>query len=286
MVVYNKSWHISTSLKSILVITVGSIYSVNLQAAPIVFSDADGDISDTVAAFQLALGNPNNGNSPGPIGNGRRQINWDAGIVPFDMPADFFNNPAFPPTRGAVFSNDNNNEFRVSNDGIDNEFDSFNADNPNQFNTFSAPRLFTPVGTNVFDINFFVPAGSTPATVNGFGAIFSDVDMHDSTLVELFDVNNSLISSHAVEANPNGLSFFGIAFNDIIPPIFRVSITAGNTDIGSGLADDPLNGIDLVVIDDLLYGEPQAVSEPGVLALLSAGFLALGWRRKRNLKIQ
>ncbi len=284
MVVFNNSKQKAVSIRSLLIVTVSVFFSVNIQAIPVVFSDADGDISDTVSAFQLALGNPNNGNSAGPFDEGRRQINWDAGIVPFDMPADFFNNPAFPPTRGAVFSNENNSEFRVSNDGIDNEFDTFNADNPNQFSTFSAPRLFTPIGTNVFDVNFFIPADNTPATVSGFGAIFSDVDLFGSTVVELFDVNNQLISSNAVEANPNGLSFFGITFDDLVPPIFRVSITAGNTDIGLGLADDPLNGIDLVVIDDLFYGEPQAVSEPGALAMLSAGLLVMGWRRKLKLQ--
>ena len=284
MVLHNKSSRLRASIKSVLVLSVGSLFSLSSYAGAIIYSDADDDISDTVAAFQVALGNPNNGNSPGPIANGRRQINWDAGIVPFDMPGDFFNNTVFPPTRGAVFSNDNNNEFRVSNDGTDNEFDSFNADNPDQFTTFSAPRLFAPVGTTVFDVHFFTPAGNAPATVNGFGAIFSDIDLADSTMVDLFDINNQLISSYAVDANPEGLSFFGVTFDDLIPPIYRVSITAGNTDIGLGMADDPFNGIDLVVLDDLLYGEPQAVSEPGALAFLSAGLLVLYRRRKHRLQ--
>lgn len=281
MVTFHHTSRASKAFRSLAGVALGTIVSVQCVAGPIVFSDADGDISDTVAAFQQALGDPNRGNSAGPFADGRRQINWDAGIVPFDMPADFFNNPAFPPTRGAVFSNSNNSEFRVSNDGIDNEFDTFNADNPNQFSTFSAPRLFTPVGTNIFDVNFFIPADNTPASVNGFGAIFSDVDLFGSTIVELFDVNDQLISSNTVEANPNGLSFFGIAFDDFTSPIFRVSITAGNTDIGSGLADDPTNGIDLVVIDDLLYGEPQAVSEPGALALFASALILMGVRRKK-----
>jgi hypothetical protein len=286
MIVFNKSRRLGASIKSMLVISMGSLFSFNSMATSIVFSDADADISDTVAAFQLALGNPNNGNSAGPFDQGRRQINWDAGIVPFDMPGDFFNNTAFPPTRGAVFSNENDNEFRVSNDGIDNEFDSFNADNPDQFSTFSAPRLFAPIGTTVFDVNFFIPATNKPAAVSGFGAIFSDVDLFGSTIVELFDINNNLLSSNTVEANPNGLSFLGVTFDDIIAPIFRVSITAGNIDIGSGMADDPLNGIDLVVLDDLLYGEPQEVSEPSALVLLSAGLVVLGWRRKQLLQKQ
>ena len=74
-----------------------------------------------------------------------------------------------------------------------------------------------------------------------------------------------------------------MTFDDLIAPIFRVRITAGNTDIGSGLADDPLNGIDLVAIDDLLYSEPQAVSEPAVMALMSFGLIAMYRRKRRNL---
>ena len=283
MLTFNSSSRFNRLLMVTFLATGSLVFSANSLATPIVFSDADGDISDTIAAFQTALGDPNNGNAAGPFAQGRRQINWDAGIVPFDMPADFFNNPVFPPTRGAVFSNENNAEFRVSNDGVDNEFDTFNADNPNQFSTFSAPRLFTPIGTNVFDVNFFVPALSKAATVRGFGAIFTDVDIFGSTIVEMFDINNNLLSSNVVATNAGGLSFLGVTFDDLIAPIFRVRITAGNTDIGSGLADDPLNGIDLVAIDDLLYSEPQAVSEPAVMALMSFGLIAMYRRKRRNL---
>ncbi|WP_395342181.1 hypothetical protein PN836_000305 [Ningiella sp. W23] len=283
MAIFNKSCAFKAFKPACLVFLSG-LFSAQLQAAPIVFSDvsSNANFGDTISAFQAALGDPNNGNAPGPFSEGRRQINWDAGIVPFDMPADFFNNPAFPPTRGAVFSNSNDNEFRVSNDGIDNEFDTFNADNPDQFETFSAPRLFTPVGTNSFDVNFFIPADSTPATVSGFGAIFSDVDIFGSTVVDLFDINDNLLSSHTVETNSEGLSFLGVFFDDLIAPIFRVNITAGNTDIGLGLADDTAAGIDLVVLDDLFYSEPQAavVSAPTTIALLSASLLLLISRRK------
>ncbi|MFT6270318.1 MAG: hypothetical protein ACJAVV_003152 [Alphaproteobacteria bacterium] len=102
----------------------------------------------------------------------------------------------------------------------------------------------------------------------------------DSTIVELFDINNNLLGSNAVEANGGGLSFFGVMYDDLIPLIFRISITAGNTDISSGLADDPLNGIDLVVLDDLLYSEPQAVSAPHVLVMLVGGLITVFVRKK------
>src|SRR3954471_13215530 len=51
-------------------------------AAPVVFQGAGptaGSIQSTVDAFRAALGNTNNGNNPGPLPSGRREINWDGG---------------------------------------------------------------------------------------------------------------------------------------------------------------------------------------------------------------
>src|SRR5512145_3157281 len=36
-------------------------------------------IQGSVDAFRAALGEPNNGNAPGPLASGRREINWDGG---------------------------------------------------------------------------------------------------------------------------------------------------------------------------------------------------------------
>jgi hypothetical protein len=41
--------------------------------------DTPASIQPTVDAFRAALGNPNNGNAPGPLAQGRREINWDGG---------------------------------------------------------------------------------------------------------------------------------------------------------------------------------------------------------------
>lgn len=219
--------------------------------------EGTGDLSTVVAEFQAALGEPNNGNAFGPNAEGRRQIDWDAGIVPFDMPADFFNKTV---TRGLELSTDAGSEFRVSNPDAtdpgapDNEFDSINPTYPDQFQTFSEPRLFTPEGSNVTEINFFVSGTDVPATVTGFGAVFTDVDLADSTKIEYFDVDGNLLESEFVDPDPQGLSFLGVTFDDA--RLARVEITSGNTPIGPD--DDPSNGVDVVVMDDFFFGEPQA----------------------------
>ncbi len=264
----------------ILAVSVLVGWSLVAGATPTVFN-ATGNIGGVITDFQTALGNPNNGNSPGPIADGRRQINWDAGIVPFDMPGNFFNNA--PTTRGAEFSTSGTG-FAVSNDSDgtnDNLFDTFNPTYTGQFQTFSAPRLFTSVGSNVLDVNFFVPATDTPAIVNGFGAIFTDVDLHDSTKIEFYDFSNNLLFEDFVDPDPQGLSFLGATFST--SNLARVRITSGNTALGPD--DDPVNRVDIVVIDDFLYGEPQAVAIPLPSTLLltgmGVGFLVL---RNRNRK--
>lgn len=173
------------------------------------------------------------------------------------MPGDFFNTTV---TRGIEFVTDADSEFRVSNPtdddpgAPDDEFDSINGTYPDQFQTFSDPRLFTPSGSNVTEVEFFVSGSNVRATSSGFGAVFTDVDLADSTKIEYFDIDGNLLLSEFVDPDPQGLSFLGATFED--NNLYRVEITSGNTPIGPD--DDPDNGVDVVVIDDLLFGEPQA----------------------------
>ena len=260
------------------------------SAAPTGVFEATGDIAAEFENFRTALGGANNGNALGPIADGHRQINWDAGIVPFDMPGNFFNTTV---PRGAEFGTDAGSEFRVSNPdltdptapgGGDNEFSSINTTYPGQFQTFSDPRLFTPFGTNVLDVNFFVSGSNTPGTVNGFGAVFTDIDAPNSNVMQFFDANGNELLSEFVDDDPQGLSFFGATFAP--GELFRVRITSGNTPIGPD--DDPASGVDVVVIDDLIYGEPQEIAagnvpEPTALALVSLGLAGMGIARRKKV---
>jgi len=107
-------------------------------------------------------------------------------------------------------------------------------------------------------VHFFVPGTTTPAVVNAFGAVFTDVDLPESSSIEYFDAaGNSLGRAFVPPAN-NGLSFVGFVFQD--KRIGRVRITSGNTSLGATATDGP--PADVVAMDDFIYGEPSVQTPP------------------------
>jgi hypothetical protein len=245
-------------------------------AAPTVFQAAGptaASIQSTVDEFRAALGKSNNGNNPGPLLSGRREINWDGGnpaIVVTTPPVTPFN--VFLNTRGAQFTTPGG----VVGGGLSQATPGGLAvlfANPTYakiFKTFSASRLFTPVGSNITDGSFFIPGsnGGTKATVTGFGAVFTDVDQPDGgpgsgsshTEIEYFDRAGKKIFSSSIPPSPGegNLSFFGIVFAD--PRIASVRI---RTDDAPGRFDDRRH--DIVMMDDFIYGEPQFIQDGGVV---------------------
>ena len=231
-------------------------------------------IQSTVDAYRAALGDPNNANNPGPLPSGRREINWDGGNPPVDNTA-----PLPPVTPFNVFLNTRGGQFTTLGIGLTQAPPAGGPEgglealfnNPTYgatFSAFSPLRLFTPVGSNLTEALFFVPGtnGAEPATVRGFGAVFTDVDESDgiaprgrranprgaSTRMEYFDRDGRLIFSSFVPASPGdaSLSFLGILFDDA--RIARVRITTGE------VAPGPDDGeVDIVMMDDFIYGEPQ-----------------------------
>jgi hypothetical protein len=244
-------------------------------------------IQSTVDAFRAALGELNNGNDPGPLAVGRREINWDGGggnltttdpVTPFDV---FLN------TRGARFTTKGTgltqappvaDPVQFPPGGLAGLFN--NPTYGDIFSTFSLERLFSPVNSNITEGFFFVPGTfdpktneAQPATVSGFGAVFTDVDQQDgsrsgrhhrsrrtSTLIRYYDADDKLLFRAVVPASPGdgSLSFFGIVFDDA--RIARVRITTGNVAPGP----DDAKKHDVVMMDDFLYGEPQPLKDKPV----------------------
>jgi hypothetical protein len=254
-------------------------------AAPVPFSvggdNTAASIQATVDAFRAALGDPNNGNAPGPLFSGRREINWDGGgqnntvtapVTPFEV---------FLDTRGAQFTTPGTGLSQAPPSGLETLFPGTTYGTT--FSTFSPLRLFVPVGSNVTDALFFLPGtdGAVPATVSGFGAVFTDVDLPDSTQIEYFDAGGHLLFSDFVEPGTvadGSLSFLGVFFN-AGEGVAGVRITTGTTALGPN--DAPGDNIDVVAMDDFLYGEPRRISEPSLLALFAIGAVAL-WRVQRR----
>ncbi len=156
---------------------------------PIVFQAAGPtveSIQGTVDAFRAALGDPNNMSNPGPLASGRREINWDGvgANTTTDVPVTPFN--VFLNTRGGQFTTPGTGLSQAPLSGGLQGGLAVLFNNPTYgtiFSTFSPLRLFTPVGSNIAEAVFFIPGtkGGEPATVSGFGAVFTDVDQPDGS---------------------------------------------------------------------------------------------------------
>ena len=245
----------------LLVLTaIFSLYATAVQADPVVRSATGPSpevIQPTVDQFRLDLGNPNNGVG-GTFETGRREINWD-GVPdqfssPAAFPADFFNKNS---PRGVVFSTPGSG-FGVSRTAAQGQvrFADIEPTYASSFQTFSPQRLFSPVGSTVTDVDFFVPGKPDRLGVKGFGAIFSDVDVPASSKVQWFDAAGNLLLEREVPATAisGGLSFLGATF-DGAAPVARVRITSGTAPLAAGVTD--AGARDVVVLDDFIYGEPR-----------------------------
>lgn len=248
------------------------LFSVNsISAAPVVRQGAGANaaaIQAIVDQFRTDLGGANNGVG-GSFTSGRREINWD-GVPdnfsePNNLPLDFFNVNS---PRGVIFNAIEDatgaalNQFAVSSttaSGVPVRFGNINANYSTIFQTFSAQRLFTARNTHIMEVNFVIPGTNIPATVNGFGVIFCDVDSStggNRSLIRVYDVNGRQLSAASAPVADNGLSFVGISFN-AGERIGRVVIESGNDALAS-TANDGTNGVDVVAMDDFIYGEPRA----------------------------
>lgn len=228
----------------------GSSPSVPLPQATVV--TASGDLTAKLAEFRAQLGDPSNGSAKGQQPSGRREINWDG--VPATVtntstfPLDFFNVNL---TRGLILSTLGSG-LRVS----DNDFSDLNPLYDGDFDDFSPAKTFMAAGSTVTDVTFRVAGDTAQAAVRGFGVVFSDVDVASATYVELFDATGRRIARVAapVRSDAKGHSLVGVTFAAAI--VTRVRITSGQASLGA--AKDITDGgtLDLVVMDDFLYGEP------------------------------
>lgn len=212
---------------------------------------------------------------------GRREINWD-GVpdnlsAPNNLPGNFFNVNS---PRGVLLSTPGSglqvsaNAVNPTNTPV--RFGDINAQFPAKFTVFSPQRLFTALGSNIVDVNFVVPGSNTQAAVSGFGSVFTDVDLPNTTSIQFFNASNASLGTFFVPTASQGLSFLGVSgFGD---GVSRVRITNGN-----GPLTGAAQGFENVVMDDFVYGEPKAVvPEPSSILLLATGIAGFAWIRKKT----
>ena len=266
--------------------------AANSFAGLVVISGTSATVAGITAfrdQFRVALGGGTTAGANGLFDDGvkqRREINWDGVPDGFSAPnnlvSNFFNVNS---PRGAVFSTAGTG-FQVSGTpGVAPvNFGNIDASYTGTFSPFSAQRLFTPLGSNVMDINFFVPGTGVAGVTSGFGVIFSDVDNAGTTAIQIFDNLGNSLGAFAASPFASGFSFLGIFYDDGTTPIGRARITTGNSPLGAGLTDAAPTR-DVVVMDDFIFGNPVAdVPEPGTLGLFATGVVSAFLLRRRIIR--
>jgi hypothetical protein len=222
------------------------------EVQPTIFS-ANGNITTAVTEFKNLLGPVNNTTG---MTTGRREINWDGVPDSLDgqkLPNDFFN----PIDNGAPASLKKGIVYAGPNDAMVSQtnFAEINPNASGSFSTFSGNKSFAVVNSIEWPVTFEKAGQHTPATIKGFGAVFSDVDEANSTFIEFFNDNTSLGRFYVpAKDNTTSFSFLAVYFPDKV--VTRVQIghegklTDGESDITQGGTRD------LVVLDDFIYSEP------------------------------
>lgn len=257
---------IEVSVKYVLVAVLVALAGCGGDdAEPVVFEKSGANaaaIQATVDAFRGALG-ANNGVAAA-AAQGRREVNWDgvpaARLDPF--PGDFFINTS---PRGIRFSTPGT-RMKVSGDPATPSFEFADVTaplpdgrpwGPIEFSAFSPSKMFAPIDSVETNIHFFVPGTSAPATVTGFGAVFSDIDLENSSAIELYGADGSLLFKRFLAkagGASKGFTFFGVTLEG--KRVARVRILAGSHPINTPFMSPPPDG---VAIDDVIYAEPVAI---------------------------
>lgn len=238
-------------------------------------TNTSGGALNAFNAFEAAIGGVKNVAAL-PQTGGFRTITWDGValdgtdfggnttiIVPnkvVGIPVNRFQ------TQGTIFEE----VYAVSSDGFTSVNPSVNAANPALFPSFSPTNTFAMFNTTTIDLRLALPSGANttavPAATRGFGAVFQNVRLANTTSIEYFDGDHSLGQFFVPVGTQGQSEFLGELFS--APVVTRVTITCGTDVLFSfdgttpvaGAADNPGASHNLVVTDDFVYAEPVAVT--------------------------
>jgi hypothetical protein len=250
---------------------------------PTSFSGVGGDHTsggalNALNAFEAAIGGVRN-TLPAPQNGGFRVITWDG--VALDGTDFGGNSTVIVPnkvvgiplnrfqTQGSFFRE----IYAVSGDG----FQSVNSHvTSTLFPAFSPNNIFAMFNENTIEFHFVLASRANttpvPALSRGFGAIFRNVELSNSTSIEYFHGSDSLGKFFVTPGTQGEAEFLGELFAQ--PIVTDITITLGTdaifsfdgSTVTSGGADDPTHGHNLAVTDDFAYPEPVAAPPQSPIA--------------------
>ena len=119
--------------------------------------------------------------------------------------------------------------------------------------------------------SFVLPGTNTVAGTRGFGVVFIDVELNNSSSIEYFgkDANNNKVTlgKYYVKPSANGeAQFLGVVYDEAV--ITEVEVTVGSKALfsfdGKNLkafgAENLNQSIDLAVTDDFFYAVPETIA--------------------------
>ena len=211
-----------------------------------------GALNFGILLFRQDLGGNYNGVG-GSYTSGYREITWeDAPDSVGNLPEQFYNktsprgvviSPAVSDTQAIMVSADPGSSYYL--------FQNFHPG----FMAYSGERIMGTKYLSHIEITFRIPGTDIPASVTGFGAVFSDVDSTGTAWISMYDENGKLVGTLAPESQDYGLSFVGRTFTNGTR-ISRVHISVGNWGLyfnGDGMTQDK------VALDNVIYGEPRPI---------------------------
>ena len=234
-----------------------------------------GGALNTLNAFEAGIGGVKN-TAASPQNGGFRTITWDGVAVDG---TDFGGNTVvISPnktigipinrflTQGVFFDE----IYAVSADGFKSMNSNVNAASPVLFPSFSPTKTFAMFNDNGIGFSFALAApantSAQPAATRGFGAIFFNVRLPNSTSIEYFNGTRSLGKFFVPVGTQGQAEFLGELFS--APVVTSVQITCGTeaiftfdgvTTTGT-TTDNTGTGHNLVVTDDFAYAEPTTAT--------------------------
>jgi hypothetical protein len=219
------------------------------------FTGSGASTASAMAAFEAAVGGPDNGTAGGEQGGGYRHATWDQ--IAFDGSdpgsATIKSGHVIIPARNRLqqWGLELGPDIAVANDG----FQAVGASVP--FTAFSAPTVWGPFDSTTPTAEFSVVAPgdqgteATPSQSRGLGIVFLNASA--STQIQYYN-GDTLLDSVSAPASPT-TSFAGVLFP--YPVVTRVVVMLGGGEIfgWNGTSVSP-GGANPVAGDDIVLAEP------------------------------